>query len=135
MFNRFILLAISVLTVTITNAQNAKDNNGTVKGTITTSDGSPAAFVTVRVKNGRWGDVTNEQGQYTIRNIKPGAWTIVVTNLVSAQELAVEVSAGQTSQADFVLKENASQLKEVTVSSRNVNREDKYVAKMVADNC
>lgn len=130
MFNRFILLVISVLTVTISNAQNAKDNNGTVKGTITTSDGSPAAFVTVRVKNGRWGDVTNEQGQYNIKNIKPGAWTIVVTNLVSAQEQTVEVSAGQTSQADFVLKENASQLKEVTVSSRNVNREDKYVAKM-----
>jgi iron complex outermembrane receptor protein len=112
------------------NAQNTKDNNGTIKGTITTSDGNPAAFVTVRVKNGRWGDVTNEQGQYTIKNIKPGAWTIIVTNLAAAQEKQVEVSAGQSTTADFVLSENAAQLKEITVSSRNVNREDKFVAKM-----
>lgn len=130
MLNRLFILVISVFTVTAAHAQSAKDNNGAVKGTITTSDGNPAAFVTVRIKNARWGDVTNEQGQFTINNVKPGAWTIVVTNLVAAQEKQVEVSAGQTSQADFVLTESAAQLKEITVSSRNVNREDKFVAKM-----
>jgi iron complex outermembrane receptor protein len=130
MFNRLILLIISVCTISAASAQNAKDNNGTITGTITTSDGSPAAFVTVRVKNGRWGNVTNEQGQYTIRNVKPGAWTIIVTNLAAAQEKQVAISAGQTTTADFVLNESAAQLKEITISSRNVNREDKFVAKM-----
>jgi iron complex outermembrane receptor protein len=130
MLNRLILLVISAFTVTIAHAQSAKENNGTVKGIITTSDGNPAAFVTVRIKNARWGDVTNEHGQYNIKNIKPGSWTIVVTNLVSAQEKQVEVGAGQTIDADFVLNESAAQLKEITISSRNVNREDKFVAKM-----
>ena len=130
MFNRLILLIISVCTISVASAQTAKDNNGTITGTITTSDGSPAAFVTVRIKNGRWGDVTNEQGQYTIKNIKPGTWTIIVTNLAAAQEKQAAVNAGQTTTTDFVLNESAAQLKEITVSSRNVNREDKFVAKM-----
>jgi len=130
MFNRLILLIISVCTISVASAQTAKDNNGTITGTITTSDGSPAAFVTVRIKNGRWGDVANEQGQYTIKNIKPGTWTIIVTNLAAAQEKQAAVNAGQTTTTDFVLNESAAQLKEITVSSRNVNREDKFVAKM-----
>lgn len=134
MLNRLILLIAGMLTITVVHAQNTRDNTGAIKGAITTSDGKPAAFVTVRVQNAKWGNVTNEKGEYTIKNVKPGTWTLIVTNLVSMQQQQVTVSAGQTSSADIVLKENAAQLREVTISSGVLNREDKYVAKMPLEN-
>src|SRR5688572_9031485 len=105
MLNRLILLIAGMLTITVVHAQNTRDNTGAIKGAITTSDGKPAAFVTVRVQNAKWGNVTNEKGEYTIKNVKPGTWTLIVTNLVSMQQQQVTVSAGQTSSADIVLKE------------------------------
>ncbi|MVT10300.1 TonB-dependent receptor [Chitinophaga tropicalis] len=130
MLNRFFLLITALLSANILYAQN-----GTIKGTITTSDGKPAAYVTIRVQNARWGDISNEQGEYTIKNVKAGTWTVIVTNLVStAEEKQVTVVAGQTSKVDFELKENAAQLQEVTISSRNVNKEDKFTAKMPLEN-
>ncbi|HEY9262651.1 TonB-dependent receptor [Chitinophaga sp.] len=131
MFHRLFLLMTCLLVGTHLHAQTAKDNNGAIKGTITTSDGKPAPLVTIRIKNAKWGDISNEKGVYAIKNIKPGTWTLLVSDLVSiAEEKQITVSAGQTSQVDFVLKENAAQLHEVTVSSRNINKENKSVAKM-----
>ncbi|MGO4291115.1 TonB-dependent siderophore receptor [Chitinophaga sp. RAB17] len=131
MFHRLLLLMTYLFATTCLYAQSAKDNNGTIKGTITTSDGKPAPLVTIRIKNARWGDISNEQGVYTIRNVKPGTWTLLVSDLVSiAEEKQINVIAGQATQVDFVLKENAAQLHEVTVSSGNIKKENKSVAKM-----
>ncbi|MBS0031852.1 TonB-dependent siderophore receptor [Chitinophaga sp. 22321] len=128
MLQRLFLLIITILSVTTT---VYAQNTGTVKGVITTSDGNPAAFVTVRIQNGKWGDISNDRGEYTIKNVKPGQWTVIVTNVASnAQEKAVTVVAGQTAKVDVELPENAAQLREITISSRNVNRENKTVAKM-----
>lgn len=131
MFHRLLLLMTCLFTTTCLYAQSAKDNNGTIKGTITTSDGKPAPLVTIRIKNARWGDISNEQGVYSIKNVKPGTWTLLVSDLVSiAEEKQINVTAGQTMQVDFILKENAAQLHEVTVSSNNIKKENKSVAKM-----
>jgi iron complex outermembrane receptor protein len=131
MIHRLLLLLTFIFTTPLVFAQNAKENNGTIKGTVTTSDGKPAPLVTIRVKGAKWGDISNEHGVYTIKNIKPGTWTLIVSDLVSAApEKQITVTAGQTSQADFVLQENAAQLHEVTVSSRNVSMDNKVVAKM-----
>lgn len=134
MFNRLFLLVVCILMVTGLYAQSTKENNGIIKGTITTSDGNPASFVTIRIKNGKWGDISNDKGEYTIKNVRPGNWTLLVTNVAAATEQAVTVTAGQTTRANFVLEENAAQLREVTVSSRSINRDDKFVAKMQLEN-
>lgn len=131
MLHRLLLFITGILITTTLYAQSARENNGTIRGTIITSDGNPAAFVTVRLKNSKSGNISNEQGEYTIKNVKPGQWIVVVTTVASAtQEKEVTVSAGQTSKADFELPENAAQLQEITVSSRNINKENKTVAKM-----
>ncbi|WP_298738731.1 TonB-dependent siderophore receptor [uncultured Chitinophaga sp.] len=130
MFKCLILLVLLICTLGTASAQQANDNTGTIKGTITTAEGSPAAAVTVKVKNTRWGAVSDEQGQYTITNVKPGDWLLAVSNLSALETKRITVSAGKTTRADFVLTETAAQLKEITIISRNVNREDKYVAKM-----
>ncbi len=124
-----------LLSVSLLYAQNVKETNGIIKGTITTSDGKPAINVTVRVENAKWGDVTNEKGAYTIRNVKPGNWTLKVSSVATIeQRREVTVTSGQTQDVDFSLNESSAQLHEIIVSSRNLNKENNVVAKMPLKN-
>lgn len=122
------LLVAFLFFIATSHAQN-------ITGTITTSDGKPAVNVTVRVDHSRWGDITNENGVYTIKNIKPGNWTIKVSAVAAtAQEKTVTITAGETLKVDFVLNQNAAQLHEVIVSDNHINRETKSVARMPLKN-
>jgi len=55
-------------------AQNS--NSGSIKGTVTTSDGQPAQSVSVIIKNTRYGTITDENGNFEFRKITPGNYTV-----------------------------------------------------------
>lgn len=115
--------------------QNNRANNSTIQGTINTSDGQPAASVTVRIDRSPWGGVTNEKGEYILKNVKPGNWVLKVSAVsLEPQQQDIVLSAGQLLKVNFTLKENAAQLQEVIVSNKNLNRENKFVAKMPLKN-
>ena len=97
--------------------------NGTLSGTVTTSDGQPAEFVNVALQGTARGTAVNSKGHYQLKNIAPGHYTLVAsfTGLVT-QTRTVDVSSGQTATADFTLTESTSQLKEVVVSSGRTNK-------------
>ena len=48
----------------------------TIKGTITTSDGKPAAYISVGLKGQGNGTLTDDNGQFTIHRLKPGSYTV-----------------------------------------------------------
>ena len=52
---------------------------GTLKGTVKTSDGKPAEFVNIQIKETDQGTSVTQSGHYTIHNIKPGTYTIVAS--------------------------------------------------------
>lgn len=90
---------------------------GRIKGRVTTSDGTVADGVTVKLKGTTYGAVTQEDGSYTISKIPTGTYTIVVTALgLYPKEKQVTVGKG-TVIADFSLNENQSQLKDVQIST------------------
>jgi iron complex outermembrane recepter protein len=100
--------------------------NGKISGTVKTSDGKPAEFVTVSIKELNRATRTSDDGTYTISNIKPGNYTLVVSFIgAKSQEKPVTVLASKTTTADFVLAENSSTLNEVIVSA---NRSPKPVS-------
>lgn len=105
-------------------AAAAQTKNGTIKGTVKTSDGKAASFVSVGLKNANKGAITDEEGHYQLTNIKPGTYTLRVTFVgLKTQENDVTVVAGQTIVQDFTLTENASQLNEVVVTgSQTLNK-------------
>ncbi|MCD2424133.1 TonB-dependent receptor [Niabella pedocola] len=107
---------------------------GTVKGKITTSDGKPAADVSVSLNNGS-GAVANTRGQYEIRNIAPGTYKVLVsfTGLAS-QEQPVTIIAGENAVVNFVLTENEKELQTVVISSRRDKQASEYAAKMPLKN-
>lgn len=96
---------------------SAQSQNGSVSGTIKTSDGNPAAYVSVGLKNTGKTTLTDEKGNFLIKNVTPGSYIIKISAVgVSAQEKQVAVTANQVSQITFSTTESSSQLDEVAIN-------------------
>ncbi|KQR69744.1 TonB-dependent receptor [Pedobacter sp. Leaf176] len=92
----------------------------TIKGTITTSDGKPAAYISVGLKGQGNGTLTDDNGQFTIHRIKPGSYLIKASAVgIQTAEQSVTVAGGENKTVNFVLSENNQALEEVTVAGKN----------------
>ncbi|WP_207421341.1 TonB-dependent receptor [Desertivirga brevis] len=112
------------------NASNLPEDEqqyGTVKGKITTSDGGLASYVSVKLKGTRFGALTNEKGEYQIKRVPAGRYTLVVSGVgLVTKEKQIEVTAKGIALADFTLDEDHSQLAEVQITGhKNKFKEDK----------
>ncbi|UYQ95397.1 TonB-dependent receptor [Chitinophaga horti] len=115
-------------------AQN-RNENGAIRGQVTTSDGQPAMNVTVLLLQTGKGAYTNEKGEYLIRGVKPGSYQLKVTSVeVGGQQQAVSVTGGQTTTVNLILTASAAQLQEVTVTGRNHDKVNAIVAKIPLTN-
>lgn len=109
--------------------------NGSISGSVTTSDGKVAESVSIAIKGTSKGATTDKNGHYAIRNVHPGNYTLVASLVgLLSQEKTVTITAGSKSTVDFTLKESAAQLNEVVVTSRNANKVNAVVAKMPLKN-
>jgi len=91
---------------------------GSISGKITTSDGHNAAFVSVKLIGKPFGATTNENGNYEIKKVNTGKYTIRVSAVgLSPQEKPVEVTESGNTKVDFVLREDLSTLEEVNIST------------------
>ncbi|MCZ4225292.1 TonB-dependent receptor [Pedobacter rhodius] len=92
----------------------------TIKGTITTSNGKPAAYISVGLKGNAHGTLTDDNGKFIINRVKPGTYTIKASAVgINASEKSITVVAGEIKMIDFVLSENDQALEEVTVAGKN----------------
>src|SRR5690606_13003280 len=92
---------------------------GTISGTVTTYDGRPAESVNVTVKGTNRGATVDKTGNYRINNVQVGMQTITASFIgLETQERTVTVQPGEATTVNFVLRENAAQLREVIVSTQ-----------------
>jgi len=131
----FVLTAVMLLIHTITFAQQF----ATIKGTVTTSDGKPAAYISVGLKGKGLGNVTNDKGLYEILRVKPGSYTIRVSAVgMQNLEKTITLTAGESKVVDFVISQNANQLSEININqgrtNRYVTKKSEYVSKMPLNN-
>lgn len=111
---------------------------GAVSGTVSTSDGKPAGFVTVGIR-GQGSTQADELGQFTLENIEAGTHTVVASYVgLQNQQQQVTVVASDRTEVTFILYEDAQTLQEVVVNGERVNRfankETEYVARMPLTN-
>ncbi|MFD1875210.1 TonB-dependent siderophore receptor [Hymenobacter bucti] len=100
---------------------HAQRHHGTIRGIIRTSDGKPAAFVSVGLPKLGKGTTTAEDGSFTITGVEAGTHVLQVALVgVPPQRQTVTLAAGETATADFALTESSAQLKEVEVKGSNV---------------
>ncbi len=108
--------------------------NGVIKGKVKTADGEPASFVTVGLKDTRKGAITNEDGTFQLKNVKPGIYTVVIS-FTGTQTIhrEVTVAADQTVDVNFALEATSSQLNEVVVDgtrTRTINKKPVTIGKL-----
>ena len=109
-----LLLQFFILTVPVM----AQEAMAELRGTVKTSDGKPASFVSVILKELKKGVVTNEHGSYSFRGIKEGRYTLSVSFVgLETVESQVEISGRHTQIYDFTLRENRNELEEIVIST------------------
>jgi iron complex outermembrane recepter protein len=107
------LLLFSLFFITKANAQNI-----TIKGTVTTSDGKPAAQVNVQLAPTNEILITNADGTYLFTKLLPGKYSLVVSYTgLATQEKQITISQQNTEQIlNFILSENYTELAEILVT-------------------
>lgn len=107
---------------------------GKINGKISLSGNTPAENISVALKGTAYSAVTNQQGNYEIRNIKPGTYSIRVSAVgITSVEESITVVAGQTVTKDFTLSESQEQLNEVVIdanSNKFARKQSEVVSKM-----
>ncbi|MDT3401340.1 carboxypeptidase-like regulatory domain-containing protein [Mucilaginibacter terrae] len=108
---------------------------GTIKGTVTTSDGKPAEFVSIGLNGTTKGTTVNQKGTYQLNHVAAGAYTLTAKFVgLTTQSKVVEVKPNEITIADFMLSENLEQLQEVVISGTKNNKfaakKSDYVARL-----
>ncbi|NML65540.1 TonB-dependent receptor [Hymenobacter sp. RP-2-7] len=102
-------------------ASRSRRGTGTIRGVIKTSDGQPAAFVSVGIAKLGKGANTAEDGTFVLTGVEPGTHLLQVSFVgLQPQQQTVTVVAGQATRADFALTESAADLSEVIVTGTSV---------------
>jgi iron complex outermembrane receptor protein len=108
-----------------------------LKGRVLTTDGQPAAFVNIKIKNqdksgAQKTAVTNENGRFLIKNLSAGVFTVTVSHIqLKTKESVVDLRENETSNLDISLDENSGQLDEVIVrGQRSLNKKPVTIAKL-----
>jgi len=99
-----------------------KKPSGTIKGTVKTSDGKPAAFVTISIKNVSTTFV-DANGKYQLKNIPEGTYQITASFIgLNTQTQQITIQADRSATADFILSESSAQLSEVLIRGNKTNQ-------------
>ena len=114
------LLFLFLLLLLAVNAFAQKNEYGSIKGVVSTSDGKPAGSVTVAVKNTKIGAITNDDGSFEFKKIKPGTYVIILSFVgFESKEISIDVKAGEENFVNFKLEHKYAELQKVIVESRS----------------
>jgi iron complex outermembrane receptor protein len=132
------LISLTFL-LTFTSLLTFAQQFSTISGTVTTSDGKPAAYISVGLKGKGLGNVTNDKGNFEIQRVKPGSYILRVSAVgIQNIEKPVVITAGENKTVDFVINQNSNQLNEVNISQGKANKygaqKSDYVSKMPITN-
>jgi iron complex outermembrane recepter protein len=90
---------------------------GNIKGKITNREGEGIQFVNIILKDTKQGTISNEDGEFLLKNIKVGNQTIITQFVgLKSVEQNIKVLENQTIEINFQMFENTKELSEVTVS-------------------
>jgi iron complex outermembrane recepter protein len=118
--------------VLLCSLSSVNGQTGTVKGKVLTSDGKPAAFVNITIKETKQNIASGADGSFTITTDKECTCSIIVSFVgLKSQEKKVAIHNGETVEVNFQLQENAKELDEVIVTAtRGLNGKSTDIGKL-----
>lgn len=118
-------LSAAVCLILICSISIAQYRPASIIGSIKTSDGQPAADVSVHVPKVKKGAVSAADGTYEIRRLEPGVYVLEISLVgYTTQSRQVSLSPGERESVNIQLELSSSELNEVTVRSAHT----KYTA-------
>jgi TonB-linked SusC/RagA family outer membrane protein len=118
--SRWTLSALAFLAVGFVRIAHAQ---GTITGRITSEGNLPLGDVRVLVISTAVSAITNEDGKYTLKGVPAGTFDIQALHVgFQSQKKSVNVAAGSSTVADFVLKQAIVQLEEVVTTATGQQR-------------
>ena len=113
----------------------AQGNNGSIAGTATDTDHAVLPGAPVKVDPGNVSLKTNAQGEFTISDVAPGAYTVTVSYLgFSDYTASVTVTAGQMTRVDAVLGVSSLNEQVVVTAGRSFGEAETVNEIRAADN-
>ncbi|MBF7092086.1 TonB-dependent receptor [Flavobacterium sp. ALJ2] len=111
----------------------------TIKGQVILTDNSSADNVSVVLKGTRVGTVTDAEGKYILKNIKPGTYIIKVSVIgQTTKEKKITVNSGDELMENFTISSSSEQLSEVVINSGKKNhyarKENQQVSRLALKN-
>jgi iron complex outermembrane recepter protein len=126
--HNFLMKHLLSLFICLITALSIFGQYGSIKGTVRTSDGKPAPFVNITLKESKQTIMADGNGSFKISTDKACTCSIIVSYVgLKTQEKKVTIQHGETVEVNFLLEENAAQLDEVIVTAHK-NLNDKAVA-------
>jgi len=109
---------------------NENNDYGSIRGSISTSDGHPAAYVSVLIKNTGKGTITDDNGNFEFKKIKTGTYTLRFSSLEYIHiDTIVQVTQNETVFLRIQFQRTFAELKNVIVEARL----PKYVETKISD--
>lgn len=133
--NKSILtLLFSLFCIAVSFAQS-----NTISGTIVSSDDTPLESVTVTINGTKFGTQTDASGNFELKNIKAGDYTLKATFVgFTTREISISVIDGSATALPKIILSNRNETLAEVVISGNVNRytktESDYVSRMPIKN-
>ena len=120
---KLLFLFLPLLLATYAFAQ--KNEYGSIKGVVFTSDGKPAGSVTVVIKNTKNGTTTNDDGNFELKKIKPGNYVLILSFVgFESKEISIDVETGEEKFVKAQLEHNYAELQNIILEA---SKQSKYV--------
>lgn len=112
---KIILIALLCCFSVLANAQGL----GSIRGTLKSKSGEGVPALTVRLQATTLGAASDVKGEFSLKNVAPGAYTLLVTGLgYKPAERAVAVVAGRETVVSLTVEETSVDMAGVTVVGR-----------------
>lgn len=131
------LLSLFFILVAVTNT--LAQQKVTIKGKITLINNEVPDNISVILKGTRLGTVTDENGNYKIKNVKPGSYIIKVSGVgYSTKEKNIIINEGEELIENFTISTNSEELTEVVINAGKTNhfarKENQQVSRLPLKN-
>ncbi|SDZ89499.1 Outer membrane receptor proteins, mostly Fe transport [Pedobacter hartonius] len=95
-----------------------------ISGSLKGNYGEPVHAATIRLQNTSYGTVSDQQGHYLIKNVKPGTYNILIRAVgFKDQKKEIKLAAGENRNLDFKVTESVEQMETVNVLGRTAAQE------------
>ncbi|WP_035656746.1 TonB-dependent receptor [Flavobacterium seoulense] len=122
MKTKLTLSLFSLLFTLLFSTTSWSQEKGTIKGQITVNDNQSPENITVILKGTRLGTTTDEKGNYKIKNVKAGNYTLKISAIgYNGKELKISIAEGQELIQNANISSNSEELNEVLINSGKKN--------------